>query len=186
MDVQTDTDEEIVKQIVAGDIDAFGILMGRYEAKLQRYARKFLNRSEDITDLVQDVFIKAYTNLRDFDTTRSFSPWLYRIAHNVFVNQLRWQARAALPFFDADTLFPHPIAAETSDQAALDAELKLQLEQSLSQVSEAHREILVLYFYEEMSYLAISEVLRIPVASVGVRLSRAKSKLRQQCSHLKI
>ncbi len=83
------TDEEIVSMIRSGETDSFGILVERYEAKMKRYARKFLFGYEDTEDLIQQVFVKAYVNIRSFDTTRKFSSWLYRIAHNEFINAIR-------------------------------------------------------------------------------------------------
>ena len=74
------TDEEIALRVQRGDADAYGTLIERYQAKLMRYARKFLVDSEDATDIVQDIFIKTYENIQSFDATRRFSPWIYRIA----------------------------------------------------------------------------------------------------------
>lgn len=170
-------DEAIVTTVLAGDIDAFGILVDRYEMKLKRYGRKFLNNREDIEDLVQEVFIKAYTNLHSFDQTQRFSPWLYRIAHNTFVNELRRISRLRLTVFDSDVLLPLLPAKETADAPLLEAELKAALEACLENLSDKYREIVVLYYYEELSYQEISDVLHIPTTTVGVRLSRAKKYL---------
>ncbi len=63
------TDEEIAERVQRGDTELFGILVERYGDKLSRYARKFLSRREDIEDLVQEVFIKAYTNIQSFAAT---------------------------------------------------------------------------------------------------------------------
>ena len=63
--------------------------MDRYQAKLLRYGRRFLAQDDHIVDVVQDVFIKTYENIQSFDATRKFSPWIYRIAHNAFVNEIR-------------------------------------------------------------------------------------------------
>ena len=89
-------DEDIATQVKNGDIDVFGILVDRYEAKLLRYGKKFLAREEDIKDIVQDVMVSAYQNIQSFDPYKRFSPWMYRIAHNAFVNGLRRQERGPL------------------------------------------------------------------------------------------
>ena len=83
------TDEEIVELIQSGQTDLFGVIVDRYEDKMKRYSRKFLLNQDDINDIVQDVFIKAYTNIQSVDIKRKFSSWLYRIAHNHLVNYLR-------------------------------------------------------------------------------------------------
>src|ERR1043166_6670972 len=103
-----DTDEQIALAVQAGTTERFGELIERYEAKLLRYVRKFLLDPEDAQDIVQDTFIKAYENLQSFDASRRFSPWIYRIAHNEFVNALKKkQSRRTMFTIDFDTLFPH-------------------------------------------------------------------------------
>ena len=83
------TDEDLVLRVKSGGIEAFGFLVERYEDKMKRYARKFLFGYTDIEDTVQKVFIKAYVNIQSFDTSRKFSSWLYRIAHNEFINAIK-------------------------------------------------------------------------------------------------
>jgi RNA polymerase sigma-70 factor (ECF subfamily) len=143
-----------------------------------RYGRRFLATTEDIEDMVQEVFIKAYTKLQSYDTSRPFSPWLYRIAHNQFVNELRRQSRQPWSVFDADTIFPTLAAPETTDRESLVADLSGELAAAVATLKPKHREPLVLFFYEELSYAEIADVLRIPVTTVGVRINRAKAQLR--------
>ena len=171
-------DEEIVRKIQAGEVEPFGILVKRYEAKMMRYARKFLLTQGDAEDLVQDVFLKAYVNIQSFDTSRRFSPWLYRIAHNTFINAIKKRGEE-VPFFDADTLFPHPATNETGESDLERKELATRLNVSLEKLSPKYREPLVLHYFEELSYKEIAEVLRIPTSTVGVRLSRGKEAMKK-------
>lgn len=171
-------DEAIAAAVQDGDAEQFGLLAERYEAKITRYARKFLFNHDDAQDMVQEVFVKAYKNIQSFDTKQKFSPWVFRIAHNEFINAIKKKGREPLPFFDPDALFPHPIAPESTDREALERELKATLDECLAELSPKYREPLVLFFYEEMSYQEIAEVLRIPVSTVGVRINRAKTLLR--------
>jgi RNA polymerase sigma-70 factor (ECF subfamily) len=174
----TDQSDEIIAQAVqAGDIHIFGLLVERYEEKLLRYAKRFLFGYEDAEDMVQEVFIKAYRNIQSFDVSRSFNSWIYRIAHNEFINAIRKNGREPLSFFDPDTLFPHPIAKEQPEKALQDSELKNMLETCLNKLDAKYREPLVLYYYEDMDYQAIAEILHIPVSTVGVRLNRGKQSL---------
>lgn len=177
------TDESLAIRIQAGEHELFGELIARYEAKLRRYARKFLACHDDIDDMVQEVFIKAFTHLQSFDPARRFSPWIYRIAHNTYVNQLKKQQRSFLQFVDADTVFPQLAAAETTDQVALSHDDKLLIERSLETLDAKYRSPLALFFFEELSYQEIAEVLAIPVTTVGVRISRAKAMLKKQMTH---
>ena len=176
--MDTRTDEEIVKSVKAGDKESFGFLIERYEAKIKRYARKFLSSAEDIEDIVQEVFIKAYSNIQGFDIDRKFSSWLYRIAHNEFINLLRKKEKTPLLFFDPDTLFPHPVANEQTDSSVVDEETKKNINNCLEKISSKYREPLVLYYLEEMDYKEISDVMHIPISTVGIRLKRGKEMLK--------
>jgi len=175
------TDEEVAALVQKGDIDSFRILVERYDPKLTRYAKRFFFHGDDGKDIVQEVFIKAYVNIKSFDTTRRFSPWIYRIAHNEFVNNIkkRQKERDNVSIFDFDTLFPHLIAKETADDGFNKAEVKRMLERSLDTLSEKYKEPLVLYYFEDMDYREIADILHIPVSTVGVRLQRGRMMLKK-------
>jgi len=83
------SDEEIVRMVQSGGLESFGILVKRYQEKMLRYGRKFLFNNNDIEDLVQEVFIKAYTNIQSFDASRKFSALIYRSAKSrIYENRL--------------------------------------------------------------------------------------------------
>jgi RNA polymerase sigma-70 factor (ECF subfamily) len=169
-------DEEIASDVQHGDLESFGVLVERYEPKIARYARKFLFEREDVKDLVQDVFIKAYVNIQSFDPKRRFSPWIYRIAHNEFINALRKKTKSSFTF-DLDLVLPHVVAPETADEGAHKKDLKQILGRSLDELSPKYREPLVLFYFEDMDYKEIADILQIPVSTVGVRLARGKAML---------
>lgn len=173
----TSTDEEIVRLIISGDKDLFGELIDRYEDKLTRYVKRFIQQPDDVSDIIQIVFIKAYTNLQSFDTDRSFNSWVYRIAHNESITYLKKKSNEKVSFIDFDTFLPHPFTKEGADNRTLKREMKELLENSLSNISPKYREVLVLYYYEELSYQEIADVLQIPIATVGVRIKRGKESL---------
>jgi RNA polymerase sigma-70 factor (ECF subfamily) len=129
---------------------------------------------------VQDVFIKAYENIQSFDGARRFSPWLYRIAHNEFVNALKKRAARPTMFtIDFDTLFPHLSSDERSDSAALERDMRRVLDEHLAKLDPKYREPLILYYLEGMDYREISDILMIPISTVGVRLARARALLKK-------
>ncbi|HEX3095801.1 MAG TPA: RNA polymerase sigma factor [Patescibacteria group bacterium] len=178
------TDEAISRQVQDGNIEIFGILVERYEPKLQRYAKRFLLGHEDAQDIVQEVFLKAYTNMQSFDATQRFSPWIYRIAHNEFINSIKKKGREPLSYFDPDTLFPHPVAKEQPEKELHSKELKDMLDKCLDKLDPKYREPLVLYYYEDLDYQSIADILRIPTSTVGVRLNRGKVALQKIYSSL--
>ena len=89
------TDEAIVIRVQSGDAESFAMLVERYEQKMLRYTKRFLFQMEDTEDLVQEVFLKAFVNIKSVDTTRKFSSWLYRIAHNESINALKKKKKRA-------------------------------------------------------------------------------------------
>ncbi len=174
------TDEELAALVQRNNEGAFGVLMERYQERLLRYGRRFLADDDRIEDIVQDVFIKTYQNMRSFDATRKFSPWIYRIAHNAFANALRTKHREPIIFVDFDTFMAHP-----SDEHDLAGEedrktMLVLVESGLAELPALYKEIIILYYIEELSYQEIADILRVPVGTVGVRLRRGREALKKK------
>jgi RNA polymerase sigma-70 factor, ECF subfamily len=180
MQIHTDeSDEAVVRRVQAGDGEAFGVIIDRYEEKLKRYGRRFLSGREDIEDVVQDVLVSAYRSIHSFDTSLRFSSWIYRIAHNAFVNTLRSRKYRVFDI-DFDTLISHHVVEDSESIERDRKELAELMEHALARVSPKYREVLVLHYFEDMSYKDIADVLQVPVGTVGVRIKRAKEALRAQ------
>ncbi len=180
MEEQEKNDEQIVELIQSGRVELFGVLINRYEKKLLRYAGKMLDDYGDRQDVVQEIFIKTYINIQSFDTKRKFSSWLYRIAHNEIVNVFKKNKRLRfLPIFDLDTFFPQ-FTKDKSDfyLEAERREMQKIIEFGLNKLDRKYRESIILYYLEEFSYKEIADILKIPIATVGVRIKRAKQILK--------
>ncbi len=184
-DVSGETDEEIVRLIQSGSFEFFGVLIKRYEAKLGRYARKFLSDNEDINDVLQDIFIKAYKNIQGFDVKRKFSSWLYRIAHNELVNALRKKKKKALSLFDLDVFLPQYLHNNNLNEQAELRNTQETVDKCLDKLEIKYREPLILYYFEEMNYKEIADVMQIPISTVGVRIKRAKEIMKNILKSLK-
>lgn len=172
------SDEALAALVQGNNEAAFGVLMDRYQGKLLRYGRRFLSQEAPIDDAVQDVFVKVYQNIKSFDATKKFAPWVYRIAHNEFVSSLRARSRAPLAI-DLDTLLTHP--SYEMDKAGEEerAIVAAQVEQGLGKIAPRYKEVLILYYLEDLSYQEISDILRIPLGTVGVRLRRAREAIKK-------
>lgn len=180
------SDEAVAVLVQNGDAESFGILMERYEEKLLRYGRKFLSDREDVKDIVHDVFLQSYKNLKSFDAKQRFSPWIYRIAHNAFVNELRRKSRRPFALPDFDSLLSYAVYEDPAEAERERADMRQMAEQGLSMLKASEREILILFYMEELSYKEIAEVLKMPMGTVSVRLSRAKKALRAAYDSLNI
>lgn len=172
-------DEAIVALVTGGDVNAYGELMARYEQKLLRYVIYLIHDHAVAADVVQDTFIKSYQNLNGFNAKYKFSSWIYRIAHNEAMNAIK-----------KDRHIAHDIDAETAKEASYEstimrdidnAILKNDMQLCLDKLDAKYREVLMLQYYENMKYSDIADILHIPVATVGVRATRAKAKLRVLC-----
>ncbi len=178
--VSEKTDEELAREVQRGDTEALSVLMKRYTPKLVRYGTRFLSFQDEIGDVVQDVFVSVYKNVQDFDATRQFSPWIYRIAHNAFMDVLRKHVKEPIHFFDFDRIAPHPVYDDPAEKEKESEEMRVLLERGLEKLAPAYREIIDLYYFENFSYREIADILHIPVGTVGIRLSRAKSALKKE------
>lgn len=178
------SDEEITLKVQAGDSESFGILVTRYETKMMRYANKFLFGYDEAQDVVQEVFIKAYIHVQSFDPTQKFSSWLYRIAHNEFINAIKKKGREPLPLIDPDAFFPHLVSKLTADDDIHKKETAEMLEKCLNKLDPKYREPLVLYYIEELDYKDIADILHLPTSTVGVRLKRGKDMLKKAYDEL--
>lgn len=177
-------DEEIAHLVQNDNIELFGVLIERYEVKIKRYARKFLSDKEDINDVVQEIFIKVYKNIESFDIKRKFSSWLYRIAHNELINALKKKKRKTLPLLNLDVFLPYYYKNEDLDEKIDKKRMQGIIDKCLDDLDFKYQEPIVLHYFEELSYKEISDVMEIPVSTVGIRIKRAKEKIRLICKKL--
>lgn len=173
-------DEAVVK-LTLNDPDQYGILMERYEAKLKRYITRLgVRNHDDQLDVLQEIFIKSYRNLNGFDTDMSFSSWMYRIAHNEAVSWYRKRNIRPEGHMIADSneilefLGSKEEGIEIKHDQLLNAE---ELQRALATIDEKYREPLILRFFEHKEYDEISDILQIPIGSVGTLLHRGKKQL---------
>ncbi len=173
------SDEELVDYVRKKDKESYAEVIRRYKDKLLRYALYLTEDEDKAEDVVQESFIKAYVNLNGFDTRKKFSNWIYRIAHNEAMNVLNEKKQAVL---NGDVDFDSGVDLENE---LVEKELKDKARYCLKRLPVIYREPLILYFFDEKSYEEISDVLRIPVGTVGTRINRAKVLMRKICQESK-
>ncbi len=182
------SDEELVEKIRSENNELYAEIVGRYQQKLYRYLRYLTNRPDEAEDLLQDVFIKAYRNLFGFDTKRKFSPWIYRIAHNEGVNFVKRASRGKQVSLDnlEKINFSPGNEGDSMEDAFIKEEIREKMKQCLDELEAKYREPLVLYYFEDKSYREISDILRIPVKTVGTFIFRGKRILKTICQKKEI
>jgi RNA polymerase sigma-70 factor (ECF subfamily) len=169
-------DEKIVLLAREKDKELYSEIIRRYERKLLGYANYLVFDENDAADVVQNAFIKAYINLNSFKIKNKFSSWIYRITHNEAMNILNKHKKHVQLNQNID--FDSGVNLEDD---VIKEELKLHAQNCLKQMSIIYSEPLSLYFLERKSYEEISDILRIPVGTVGTRISRAKSIMKRIC-----
>jgi len=173
------SDEQLVEKTQKGDVESFRFLVERYKPKLTRYGSRLLFNKADLEDVVQEIFIKCYRNIKSFDVSRKFSSWVYRIAHNEFINHGKKFSRQLIDYFDFEVLLPKQAAPDNPQEDFDRKQLKEILEKSLAKLDAKYREALVLYYLEGLDYKEIAEILRVSTGTVGIRIMRGKKQLKQ-------
>jgi len=181
------TDQDLVLKSLH-DMEAFGELISRYEAPLKRYVIRISNLSEEcVEEVIQDVFLKCWKNLRAFKPDVKFSSWIYRIAHNETISLFRkWKSRGA---DKAIELHEEIFAPDPNSNFAkeLDQEISAhQIQEIFTHMKKKHREILTLRFFEDKSYDEISDILHRPPGTVATLLNRAKKEFKSIAHRLNI
>lgn len=175
------SDQEAVQKALANP-QSFSILVERYQRPLAAYLRRLgVSDAEHAKDILQESFIKAYVNLNDYDSSFSFSSWIYRITHNETMAHFRRQKNRprAIIKEDALTLF-ETIPDELDIAAESDAKMRgVQVAHALAKLRREYRDVIILRFYEAKSYDEISDILRIPPGTVATYVARGKAALKK-------
>lgn len=179
-DLKVLTDEEVVEYVRTKDKESYAEIVLRYQNKLMRYSNSLVHDEQKSVDIVQDAFIKAFINLNSFNSKKKFSTWMYRIVHNEAINKiLRYKKEVSLPD-DFDIASDEDMELNFSKE-----EIKIRMSSCITKIPLIYREPLVLFFFEEKSYEEISDILRLPIGTVGTRISRAKNLLKNICQNKK-
>ena len=171
------TDGELVRKITEEDQELYSELVKRYEGPLFGYLLRLTNyNSHDCEDILQNVFIKVFKNLRAYDQTRKFSSWIYRITHNEAINFIK-KHRKEISLEDSQIAEIIPSESNLLEEMHLKQE-KERVENAIQKLEVKYREIIILRYTQDKTYEEISDILRKPVNTVGTLINRAKKELK--------
>jgi RNA polymerase sigma-70 factor, ECF subfamily len=180
----TDTDNDIIESIRAGEVRRFGELVDRHKDRALTLAVRIVGNRQEAEELVQDAFVRAYRGLPDFRGDAKFSTWFYRIVSNACMTRaLRRSERDSLtePREDMDGEVP---SAGTPDPTVLDlmegAETMRMLQEELGKLPEHYRAVMTLFYVQEMGHEEMSGVLQMPVGTIKTHLFRGRVALRER------
>ena len=181
------TDEKLIARFQDGDINAYNELVDRYKDRLLNFVFRYFNNREQAEDVVQETLIKLYTHASYYKNIAKFSTWLYTIAKNNALTELRKNKRKR-----TDSLWTNegkPIDIETkgdSLEKTVHNEIAVEaLNRYLDEIPENFRIAVVLRDFQELSYEEISKILEIPIGTIKSRINRGRIQLSEKMKHFK-
>lgn len=171
-------EEEIIEKIKSGDKDLYGILIQKYNQRLYRIARSIVKNENELEDILQDTYLKAYMNLSQFRKESQFSTWLIRI----LINQANATVLKSKRFHSSSTdeLNKATESTESPDFNMTNKELKAILENAIDKLSETLRSVYIMREVENLSIQETAQCLDITEQNVKTRLHRAKEILKEE------
>lgn len=180
--------DKLIKRAKDGDVEAFERIIEEHQAVVYSIAYKMAGNESDAFDMAQEAFLKIYRNINKFDGRSKLSTWIYRVASNTCLDELKKRKRHIENTKSLDEEFDtaeDKIVFEIKDGKPLpdeqleNAELREVLNKAVAELSEQHKSVLVLRDIEGFSYEDIAEILNINTGTVKSRLSRARMALRK-------
>jgi RNA polymerase sigma-70 factor (ECF subfamily) len=176
-------DQRDVALVLAGDTSAFEPIVRRWQSPLINLAYRFTRDRSRAEDLAQEAFLRAFRNLASWRQESAFSTWLFALATNLYCTELRRIPPISLPFDEV----PEPHDPRSSTQSAFEQHLEdAALHKAVDTLPPKYREVLLLYYFQEMDVPATASSLKLPEGTVKARLFRARDLLRAKLRPLAI
>ena len=180
------SDEKLILRFQEGDINAYNELVKRYKDRLLNFVLRYFNNVEQAEDVVQDTLIKLYTHASYYKNVAKFSTWIFTIAKNNALTELRKNKRKKTDSMWTDD---GKFIDLNSNEELLDVKVQNeiaveQLNKFLDEIPENFRMAVVLRDFQELSYDEISNILEIPIGTIKSRINRARLQLRRELKDL--
>ena len=178
-----DTDEQLVERVFKGEMQAFDLLVLRYQQRLLGLIGRFVRDPHEAEDLAQETFIKAYKALGNFRGESAFYTWLYRIAintaNNYLVSRGRRPPNTDIDVDDPEQIEAHAMMADTDspEENQFRDELKAEIDRAIAELPEDLRTAFTLREFSGLSYEEIAEIMDCPVGTVRSRIFRARDAI---------
>ncbi|MBO5962093.1 MAG: sigma-70 family RNA polymerase sigma factor [Alistipes sp.] len=172
-------DRTLAKMVTEGDSIAFDTLFARHSDSIYAMLLKFTGNSDDVNDLMQEAFMKAFLKIGLYDSKYDFGAWIYTIARNTFVDFSRTRKSSA---FNPQNLSPEidntaQSSSPTPEDYIINAQQRAQIERYISMLPEDYRQLFELRFLDEYSYEEIAEKLDMKLGTVKTRIFRVRNMM---------
>lgn len=175
--VEAMSDTELVELVLAGDQNAFAVLVERYKDAVQNLSYRMLSNTTEAEDVTQEAFVRAYTQLATYKPVHKFSTWLLSIASHLAIDQLRRRRFLTMPLEDVPFLEWVADIGAGPEQTALEGEQQDEIQQYLQRLPGKYRAVIVLRYWYDFSYEEIATALKLTPPLVKARLHRARELL---------
>lgn len=188
--VEESTDQQLVDQVMAGNKNAFNLLVMRYQHRVAALIARFVKDPREVEDVAQEAFLKAYRALPLFRGDSAFYTWLYRIAVNTAKNYLvARNRRPPAQDLEIDEVEPTETGSvlreiESPEGSLSTSELKVAVEAALDSLPEELKTAFILREFSGLSYEDIAEVMDCPVGTVRSRIFRAREAIDHKITEL--
>ncbi|MGE5840144.1 MAG: RNA polymerase sigma factor [Deltaproteobacteria bacterium] len=169
-------DQALVHEIISGDVNAYALLVNRYQKPIYNLMLRMTGSEQDAVDLTQETFVKAYEKLEKFDPSAPFFPWLYTMGLNLARDFLRRAKRSPFECYESDNCF----SDGTDEDERLADKIDVQdVWEGLKTLPVDYREALLLRFHEGLSVSEVAHALGLSLSAAKMRIHRGLSKLRE-------
>lgn len=186
-------DELLVERARAGDVGAFETLITQYERKVYNLAYRLTGNHEDASDMAQEVFIRVFQKLPEFRGDSSFSTWLFRIANNACLDEIRKRKRQRVTSFDnpyetdeGEMSRQYADEADGPEELLDRRETQAAVQQCINALDEEYRVVVVLRDIKGYAYNEIADMLGLNLGTVKSRLNRARAAIKEKFSRLEL
>lgn len=181
-----ESDESLIEHTKNGDVDAYELLVHRYQHKITHYVSRMLGSREAAEDISQETFFRVYTKAHTFKEGSVFSTWLYRIATNLSINQLRRKKIVSFLHMDKpfttdkgdDMRIEFPDLNPGPDENLLQSEMREKIQQTIDALPPKFRTVLIMRDIQDLSYEEMAGILDKPEGTVKSRVNRARNKFK--------
>ena len=179
------TDEDLVTAVLEGDRDRFGELIDRYQGRLVNYLFRLLRNADDAHDLAQEVFVKVYQVLDRFDPHYKFSTWLFRVAQNAAIDQIRRRRLKVVSLRQEDDEGEGRDWELPSPERGPYGELRNRergdaIQEAIETLPWEYRELILLRHFGELPYEEIARMKEMPLGTVKNKLFRGRQMLKEK------
>ncbi len=173
-------DGDLVKQVLSGNTNAFRFLVSKHQRLVAHIVGRIVQRTEDVEDISQEVFIKVFRKMKHFRGDSRLSTWIAKIAYNTAISHIRKQSKNERSYDENPGLVANERDEALNQKGIEKEEAKKYLLEMIEELPVHYRTVLTLFHLEEFSYKEIEEITKMPEGTIKSYLSRARKFLKEK------